>query len=186
VETQDKLGLDVAEARDLTALVRRFREPLIQYFTRRVSHPEDAEELAQEVFLRLVRRTNLDAVGNIEGFVFVTAGNLLKDYYRHRSRHGGSKVTSLANLQLKSNDPNPGKIIEDRDEVGVLLRVIEELPPKCRAIFVLYRFEDVPHAEIARRMGITVSMVEKHIAAALLALRKKLKAAPDEKGISHV
>lgn len=169
----------------LDALARRFRDPLLRYYSRKVRTPEDAEELAQEVFLRLLKRADLGEIANIEGFVFVVAANLLKDYYRDRARHGGSKLTSLDNLQLKSAERSPGEIIEGRDDVGVLLRSIEELPPKCRAVFVLYRFEEVPHAEIARRMGITISMVEKHIAAALVQLKRKLKAAGDDKATTH-
>lgn len=179
------LGSHSSEAERLQALAQRFRAPLLRYFRRGVRVPEDAEDLTQEVFVRLLRRPYLDQVENIEGFLFVTAANLLKDYYRAQARHGGGKVTSIENIEIETSEPNPGRTIEDRDEIGVLLGAIEELPPKCRAVFVLFRFEEVPQAEIARRMGITVSMVEKHIAAALVALRKRLRAA-DEKPTPHV
>lgn len=176
---------DETQALRFAELDRRFRAPIFLYFSRRVATPEDAEELTQELFIRLLRRADLDSVDNMEGFVFVTAANLLKDHYRHLSRHGGGKKTSIDNLQIRSSDPNPGQVVEDRDEIGVLIRAIEELPPKCRVVFTMYRFDEVPQTEIARRLGITVSMVEKHIAAAMLALRKTLKATHDEKGSSN-
>lgn len=168
-------------ARRVEALARRFRDPLMSYFTRRTATVEDAEELSQEVFVRLLRRADIDVVENIEGFVFVTAANLLKDHYRHKARHGGGKTASIETLEIRSTDPNPGQVTEDRDEIGVLMRAIEDLPPKCRAVFMLSRFEHVPQAEIARRFGVTVSAVEKHIAAAMIALKTKLRAL-DEKG----
>lgn len=174
-----------SDAERFQALVQRFRTPLLRYFRRGVRVPEDAEDLTQEVFVRLLRRPDLDQVENIDGFLFVTAANLLKDYYRAQARHGGAKVTSIDNVEVETLEPNPGQTVEDRDEIGVLLGAIEDLPPKCRAVFVLFRFEDVPQAEIARRMGITVSMVEKHIAAALVALRKRLKAAAHDKSPRH-
>ncbi len=157
------------------ALAPRFRLPLLRFFERRVKSREDAEELTQEVFVRLLRRPDIEHVANIEGFVFITAANLLKDYYRGRTRRGASRTESIDGVDLESPAPNPRKIVEDRAELRVLLKAIEELSPKCRAVFVLHRLEEIPHAEIARRMGISVSMVEKHIAAALVQLRKRLK-----------
>jgi RNA polymerase sigma-70 factor (ECF subfamily) len=154
------------------SLVARFRAPLLRYFQRRVRGPEDAEELTQEVFVRLLRRPSADPVESLEGFVFITAGNLLKDYYRARSRRRDTQ--SLDGLELGSPALNPAKEVEDSQAVGVLLGAIQALPPKCRAVFVMHRFDEVPHTEIARRLGITVSMVEKHIATALKHLRKHL------------
>jgi RNA polymerase sigma factor (sigma-70 family) len=172
---------DAGSAR-FAELDRRFRVPLLAYFGRRVRDIEDAEELTQETFLRLLRRIDLDDVDNIEGFVFITAANLLKDFYRTRSRRSASSHAPIDSLPIASADRNPGEIIEDRDELGVLLTAIEDLPPKCRAVFILHRFDEVPQAEIARRLNITVSMVEKHIAAALIQLKKKLKALSETAG----
>lgn len=157
------------------ALALRFRLPLLRFFERRVQSREDAEELTQEVFVRLLRRTDIVHVANLEGFVFVTAANLLKDFYRGRARRGASKTDSIDDVDLASPHPDPSNVVEDRAELRVLLRAIEELSPKCRAVFVMHRLEEVPHAAIARRMGISVSMVEKHVAAALVQLRKRLK-----------
>jgi RNA polymerase sigma factor (sigma-70 family) len=168
-----------------TALVTRFRDPLMLYFQRRVTSPEDAEELVQEVFIRIFRRPDFDRIDNLEAFVFITAANILKDHYRYKSRHGGSGGRPLDGVIVASNEPNPSQVVEDRDDIGVLMRAIGELPPKCRAVFVLFRFEEVPQAEIARRLGITVSMVEKHIAAALIDLKKRLRAAHNENGRAH-
>jgi RNA polymerase sigma-70 factor (ECF subfamily) len=147
----------------------------MRYFQRRVATAEDAEELTQEVFVRLLRRDNINTIQNIEGFVFITAANLLKDHYRYRARRGGGKTASIENLQIRSADPNPGQVVEDRDEISVLMHAIEELPPKCRAVFTMFRFEEIPQAEIARRL---------HIAAAMIALKKRLRAANDERGLA--
>lgn len=157
---------------DPELVASRFRRPLLQYFERRVRTPEDAEELTQEVFVRLLRRPEVEGIDSIEGFVFITAANLLKDYYRTRTRRG--ETQSIHGLDFPSLSPSPAEEAEGKATIGVLLGAIRELPPKCRAAFVMHRFDDVPHTEIARRLGITVSMVEKHIAAAVKQLRKKL------------
>lgn len=162
----------------MDALAARFRVPLLRYFERRVRTPEDAEELTQEVFVRLLRRPDVDAIENIEGFVFITAANLLKDHYRSLSRRRDAR--SINGLDFPSGAQNPAEEVEGKAEIGVLLGAIEALPPKCRAVFVMHRFDEVPHTEIARRLGITVSMVEKHIAAAMKHLRKRLKDGADD------
>jgi RNA polymerase sigma-70 factor (ECF subfamily) len=181
---ESKRANEQAMNASLEAFATRFRAPLMRYFQRRVATAEDAEELTQEVFVRLLRRDNINTIQNIEGFVLITAANLLKDHYRYRARRGGGKTASIENLQIRSADPNPGQVVEDRDEISVLMHAIEELPPKCRAVFTMFRFEEIPQAEIARRLGITVSMVEKHIAAAMIALKKRLRAANDERGLA--
>jgi RNA polymerase sigma-70 factor (ECF subfamily) len=66
------------------------------------------------------------------------------------------------------------QICEAKSELSFLSDAIRSLPPKCQAVFVMHRLEGVPHTEIASRLGITVSAVEKHIASAMLKLRMKL------------
>ncbi len=152
----------------------------MNYFRRRVNSHEDAEELTQEVFVRLLRRSSFADIRHLEGFAFTTASNLLKDYYRSSARAGRIVASDDQLRQLPSLDAQPEKITEDRQELGVLLKALEELPPRCRTIFIMHRFEDMPHSEIALRQNISVSAVEKHIANAVLALRKKLETGENE------
>ena len=53
-----------------------------------------------------------------------------------------------------------------------LLALIDNLPPRCKEAFVLYKFEGLSHAEIAKKMGISINMVEKHIINALVICKK--------------
>lgn len=157
------------------ALAAQYHQPLLRYFERRVKTTEDAEELTQEVFVRLLRRPEIEGIENLEGFVFITAANLLRDYYRHRARLTKKGMRPIYDLDLPSSAPNQAQIVEDRADLNVLLAAIEKLPVKCRAVFVMHRFDELPHTEIARRMNVTVSMVEKHIALAMKQLRAALK-----------
>jgi len=129
------------EERELERLAERFRLPLLRFFERRVASVDDAEELSQEVFVRLLRRTDLREVDNLEGFVFVVAANLLKDHYRQKARH--RDTGPLLGMDVESSAPSPSAIVEGRADLGVLLAAIDELAPKCRAAFVMYRFDEV-------------------------------------------
>lgn len=157
----------------IDTLAAQFRAPLLRYFERRVRSPEDAEELTQEVFVRLLRRPDIADIENIQGFVFITAANLLKDHYRRAARR--NQTQSIHGLDFASAAPNPAEQAEGKAELGVLLGAIQSLPPKCRAVFIMHRFDELPHSDIAKRLNITISMVEKHVAAAMKRLRATLK-----------
>jgi RNA polymerase sigma factor (sigma-70 family) len=169
-----------SRADELAELAASYRTPLLNYFRRRVHSHEDAEELTQEVFVRLLRRSHLTDIKHLEGFAFATAANLLKDHYRTSARTARTDTDDEQMRQLPSLEAQPEKITEDRQQLGVLLKALEELPPRCRTIFIMHRFEDIPHSQIARRQNISVSAVEKHIANAVLILRTKLKRGENE------
>ena len=78
-------------------LVSRFRQPLLAYFTRRTSSPAEAEDLAQDLFLRLVGREGLDRIENLDGYVFTVAANLLRDRGRKATaRMVGAHISEAA------------------------------------------------------------------------------------------
>lgn len=63
-----------------------------------------------------------------------------------------------------------------RQRLAILVEAVSELPPRCRECFVLRRFEGLSHGEIADRMNITRSAVEKHLAVATVHCARRLKA----------
>ncbi|MGC1303452.1 MAG: sigma-70 family RNA polymerase sigma factor [Caulobacteraceae bacterium] len=148
-------------------LVARLRQPLFKYFARRTRVREDAEDLTQEVFVRLSRRNDLGDIGNLESFVFSIAANLLTDFYRQAPRRAIERPIDVQDLDIAANEPDPSRVVEDRQHLDVLLRAIRTLPARRRAVFVMHRFESMSHSAIASSLGISVSAVEKHIAAAV-------------------
>lgn len=156
-------------------LVARFRRPLLSYFRRRVREREDAEDLTQEVFLRILRRDETIPVENPEIYIFRIAANLLRDRARWAVRHQAGEHTSLEDLV----DPNteartletallehrgPERVILSRESLAEVLRALDELGPRIRDIFILARLEKMKHRDIAAAYGLTVSSVEKYVA----------------------
>ncbi|MFP4166278.1 MAG: sigma-70 family RNA polymerase sigma factor [Opitutales bacterium] len=74
-----------------------------------------------------------------------------------------------------ADDLSPAEALDTREAYGLLREAIRELPERCREAFVLHRFEGLRHRDIAKRLGISQSTVEKHIAAALVHLRHELQ-----------
>lgn len=156
----------------LDQLAQRYRYPLIAFFTRRVGSSSEAEDLTQEVFLRMVRRLGVSGVDNVEAFLFRTAVNLLRD----RSRRGktlASREVDFAQRHGDVDDLSPERLFDSRQSLGLVIEVLSELDERTRDAFILHRLEGMKHAQIAEVLGVSVSSVEKYIVKALTLLVKR-------------
>lgn len=158
----------------LRGLSARYRHPLIAYFQRRVRSREEAEDLTQEVFLRLARRLDVEQVDNAEAFLFRTAVNLLRD----RARRGKTAASHLDELVHRAGveELSPERVVESRQSLASVLRALDELDERTRDAFILHRLEGMRHAEIAGLFGVSVSSVEKYIIKAIAHLAKRTAA----------
>lgn len=151
-------------------LDHRFRAPLTAYFHRRVQDKAEAEDLTQEVFVRLTRRPDQHNGETIEAYVFKIAASVLNDWGRHRTSRRMNAHRTLSDVSESVSLPSV--LVEDRTPERVLagkeaLKDIEaglaELSERTREIFLLSRMENVHHRDIANLHGISVSAVEKHV-----------------------
>lgn len=164
--------LDPDRERLLRQLSERYRLPLTAYFARRVGSRSEAEDLTQEVFLRMVRRIELENVENVEAFVFRTAVNLLRDRSR-RDKSQTERKTEFANLHPDVDDLSPERVFDSRQSLNHVIAVLEELDERTRDAFILHRLEGMKHAQIAELLGVSVSSVEKYIIKALSLLTQR-------------
>ena len=161
------------QARRFETFARRFKQPLFQYFRKRGLDSADAEDLTQTALLRLLHKMRSEPETPNDGYVFTTASSVLIDHYRHRAaRQAGATVQ--IDPETASREPLADKILEDRQSLRVMLAVIKKMKPKWRRAFELHRFELLSYADIARRMGTSVSSVEKYVMSALVELREAL------------
>lgn len=158
----------------LHALFARHRRVLYYYFLHRTGQRSDAEDLVQDVFVRLSRMDSLEEIRNAEAFVFEAASNLLKDWARRRRTHGVSVEPIEAYCELWDREPGPERVIQARAELSAVVRALDGLGEKTRHIFILRRLERVKCQEIAALYGISVKAVERHIAKALLHLSRTI------------
>jgi RNA polymerase sigma-70 factor (ECF subfamily) len=155
------------------ALVSRYRRPLLSFFQRRAVGMEDAEDLTQEVFMRLSRRFSRLHWGNPDGLIFTVAANALIDHERHeRSRRRGHHVE--VDPALPADEPSAEAALSGRERLRTLVAALDTLHPNVKAVFVLCRFENLSQAEAAARLGLSVSAVEKHMMTAMARLRQAI------------
>lgn len=156
------------------ALSRRMRPALTRYFLRRTASQADAEELVQELFLRLLRRADLFALENLDGYVFEAAANLARDRARRHQARGGGRHIDIADIETATDEPSPERIVDGRKRLTLMLAALDGLSPRARTIIILRRFENLTYGQIADRLGISVSAVEKHMVRSMSALRSAL------------
>jgi len=166
-----------ASAELAARLDARFRAPLMSFFLRRTGSRQDAEDLTQEVFLRILRRDQEPPGDYAELFIFKVAANLLRDRARQagaRRKHDHLNIDSPELLDVASGHAAPG-LIEDlgpervllsQEALAAALQALDQLGERTRDIFVLYRLEKMKQREIAALYGVSVSSVEKYVARA--------------------
>ncbi len=152
--------------KEITALYQEYNDSLVRYLAIRLRSRQDAVEVAQEAYIRLIRRKNLAEIDCFQSFLFRTATNISIDLQRQRTRQArnfaGSKM-----LFGHIDEITPERSLNGRQTLAELGKTLEKLPPKCRKAFMLYKFRNMDHGEIAREMGLSVSSVRKYIARGL-------------------
>lgn len=137
-----------------------------------------AEEVVQEAWLRLQRASFEAEIEQPRAYLFRMVANLAIDNLRAqniRSRHLSHDEGDSEEVSCGS--PQPDKVLDYQQRLGVLRQAVDELPPRCREVFLLHKFKGLSHAEIAERLGISKNMVEKHIIRGLAHCRDGLKKA---------
>jgi RNA polymerase sigma factor (sigma-70 family) len=162
-----------AKPNPVADLFARNRDDLLGLLRRRVGG-EAARDLLQETFLRLLRRTRGADIIDENAFLRVTALNLSRDHIRRRESERKHLVPGELPRSIADGDCNPEEFHEIGEKARLLHEAIETLPPKCRQVFIMRRFQDLGQDEIAVRLGISRNMVEKHLRLALERIRVAL------------
>lgn len=146
------------------------------FFVRRLHDHAEAEDLTQEVLLRLSVHA-ADLRGDEPGpYVFQMAANLLRDRARKNMVRARYQVGLGAIEAADIEQRDPDRVVEARQSLATVLAALRELPERTRSIFILFRLEQLKQREIADMYGLSVRAVEKHIVKASLRLRAKLGA----------
>ncbi len=132
-----------------------------------------SEDIAQEVFLKLWNKTDLNTIDSIEGYLVQMTKNVAFDFIESSKRES-DKLIGLRDHQISMDDqPTAGTQHEELRKS--LEKAVSQLSPQCRLIFSLSRFEGLTNEEIAEYLGISKRTVETQISAAFKRFRTDLK-----------
>lgn len=128
---------------------------------------DDADDLIQEAFLRLQIYCRQHHVQKTEAFLVRTVLNLSSDLHRHKV-HSATIAETIKTVQLQETQPSAVDVFAAQERLRHMKAGLDRLSPRRREVFVLNRIEGYSFPQIAERLGITLSAVEKHAAKALL------------------
>lgn len=159
----------------LEVIFRTYYPGLVGFVRRYVKTTEIAEELVQDLFLKLwSRRGSLGEIDSVKTYLFRAARNTALNHLRRRKlehewlEKEGTTVTEERSLE--------GDEAVTESEVAAAVRAaVDRLPPRCREVFMLSRDGGLTYGEIAKSLGISIKTVETQMGRALKALRESLK-----------
>lgn len=166
--------------------VSRFRKPIWHIAYRFAGSPDDADELTQDIFMRLLTvLPSYNPTGALGAWVRQVATNAAIDSYRRR-RRGPQLVPDEAIPEVAvSPSLQPDTIAERREEAARMRRLLDRLPPELAEPVILRDLMDYDYPEIAERLGIPLGTVKSRIHRGrhgLVALRDELsRPASEEK-----
>jgi RNA polymerase sigma-70 factor (ECF subfamily) len=169
-----------AEGDPLVALYLARRANLVRFFAARTGSPAAAEDLAQELYLKLAGRAEPVEAENPLGLLYRIATNLMLDRRRGEARSAARDTawTDAEHTRLGGEGvveaPPADEQVASRQRLRQLVEAVAELPPQMQRAFRLHKLEGLSHAQTAQAMGLSVKSVEKHISAALKALTTRL------------
>ena len=162
--------------------MERHAGKLFNYLVRSLQNEEDAADAAQETFVRVFQnRTRFDARQRFLTWLYAIATNLVKDRYRHRSRH--PQVSLDAENEATGEDfresvpeqkPTPSELLQGTERAETVRKAVGQLPEELRAPLILSEYEELSHAEIGTVLNCSAKAVETRIYRARKQLREKL------------
>ena len=157
----------------------RYRGPLKRYFRSRGCIPSSADDLTQDVFLRVIAYHRSNSIRNLDAFLFQTAANLFRDRTRAAQRWHMTSLDDASDTQgndiLLIESITPERVLEARQEVRVVNAAISELDARSRRIFIMNRIDRMKHCDIAADLGLSLSLVEKSLRSAEAFLEARVR-----------
>jgi RNA polymerase sigma-70 factor (ECF subfamily) len=153
-------------------------EGLCRYAFTLVRDEDEAADIVQSMFVKLwERRAELDIKHAVRPYLFRSVYNQCMNQLEHRTVRDKHRDHSELNL---SDSVEPEVFKEELDEK--IKEVVDKLPPQCRTIFIMSRYEELKYPEIAEKLNISVNTIQNQICKALKILREELKEIIDYTG----
>ena len=164
----------------LIALYLERRADLVRFFTVRLRSAAAAEDLVQDIYVRLSGVEPGADIQNPTAYLYRLGSNLMLDKLRgerrtaHRDGAWLDTQTMRVGAHEVSAEPSAEAAVAARQRLGLLTEALKELSPQTQRVFRMHKFEGMSHPEVATALGVSRSAVEKHMMTALKHLLAKL------------
>jgi RNA polymerase sigma-70 factor (ECF subfamily) len=166
----------------LNDLMERHAQPIFHFLYRMLGNEDDANDLAQESFVRVFQnRANFKPESRFSTWLYTIAGNLARNHYRWRSRHPNVSLdaatseddATLADV-LPSADATPGEAATKTERAQAVREAVDNLPPEMREAIILCEWEELSVNDAAQALNTTPKAVESRLYRARKLLRDSL------------
>lgn len=141
----------------------RNQVPLRSFISRYTISTNDIDDVAQETFLRAYKAEQKKKIDQPKAFLFRVAKNLMLSEFGRKSRKVTDYIEDYEISDVLLEDESLEENIMAQQKLGIYCEAIASLPPQCRRVVLMKKVYAMPHKEIARRLDITISTVEKHL-----------------------
>ncbi len=172
---QDEPSADELRPRMVADLARNYHEALVRFLMLRVGSKEEAREIAQEAYAKLLALDRPGSISFLAGYLWRTAANLAID--RRRQRTVRQRFADVAVQGEEKLAPSAERVAEGRQRLAIVERALGELPPRCLEAFTLRVLDGMRFDDVAREMRISDRMAQIYVARALEYLQCCLDAA---------
>ncbi|AHC48991.1 sigma-70 family RNA polymerase sigma factor [Achromobacter xylosoxidans] len=156
---------DLVPAPTLEALYCDHHSWLVGMLRRKLGNGDSAADLAQDTFLRVLANRNVDAILRPREYLATIARGLVTDAYRRQAIERAYLETLAARPEPVAISPETRAIL--LETVLAIDRMLDQLGPRTREIFLLAQFEELTYAQVGSRLGVSVTTVKKHMVRAL-------------------
>jgi len=153
----------------LTAMEKSYGRRLHQFLSRRMrAERSDVPDLVQEVFLRLLRVEDHEAIRNPQAYLYTIANHVLHQHALKNARNSeAARFTEVLADQLAEEDVDPQTLIETEQRFDALGKALQAYSPRAYTTLILHRCDGVPLRQIAVELNVSYTMVKRYLAQAL-------------------
>lgn len=159
-QQQTAVQIDDAFLADCATL---YLPALIRNFQKRGAQPATAQDLAQDVFVRLAKRAKGGDIENPQAYVMQTASSVWNDHMRKRKVRAHNHHDEYEDYHHAPEVLSPERVLQGKEALKSIIAALNALPERTRDIYVLCRIRGLSRKEVADRFGMSVSGVDKHL-----------------------
>ena len=147
----------------LSRYVLQHEGALRAWLSRKRIHGLDVDDIVQETYARLISVEDVSVITNVRNYMFQAAYSVLVSHIRRSKVVSFQTINDIEHLGAMADECSPEAQVIDRDELRRLGEAIAGLPGKIRDVFVLRRVSGLSQRDVAQRLGLSESTVEKHM-----------------------
>jgi RNA polymerase sigma-70 factor (ECF subfamily) len=165
-------GIRSSNSEAFASLFRKYYEPLYRFAGRFVKDAQTAESVVQDVFVKLwEKREELHIQSSVKSYLYTAVKN---HSLNHLKREKAMVPVDGFNMHEDDRTPSPEQVLIDNEMMVAVHGAIDKLPPQCRRIYRMKKYDGLSYSEIAEVLNISINTVKTQMKRALKSLHKQL------------